>query len=818
MVSDQKQHIAIPPDDVTSDSKQKGIKRKLAVPSEDPAAPLSSRARTTTSSEGRQVFAVATNDTPPLVPTVTQSQHSSSQETTGSLSTNALSSDCEDPKKVSAAAAAAAAAGSSSSSSALPPLTAQEKKYYAKIQKCRKANANDSADVALLREILHQRHELQRRLRLCRAIVQARLNDVYNTTPADVLSTKGRSVAGENECAAFAKRSKDALATSAPANRKTSSVSSSIKEPRKRRGQSTKYTDNFVTDMYESQHASTIANKHAQPSSSSSSAVNGGGTRHPLHAPRQKNVATKTPPANIHRNNSIVHNKEISNNVRNSNNHRNNASAISQSSSNNTNLTKSTTKRLSEGKVLRLNHRAPQASSSMKSSFSQKNQQHPKPQHSTNSNVKSPASAPTSNTSSAASTTAMYTKEFLLLCQKYTATSVRLRQIPSAVNSNDKLLHRLPQRRKTQWDYVLAEMRHMATDFHQERMWKIHAARRTAMEVAVVRRDVNVCSDIDEMNVDYEKGRGTITIGNGKDDESDEGVARRVAHLVNSMIRQYWNSYRAPTPIPATPTQIRAFTEKGANVAPADAKGDASHHVATKEGADSAIRIHAKVSNTVQDAPTTHDVSPSIETRPPSSYNEKDEELCKLYSTLQQKHLKSRKAEITKFQNYFNRASDYSKPVPPSYILNQCRFLDAFFTKSPSTGAGILVDDLRTATTMLWRFNPIGPILVLCEARALMKWRCILRRKLTSVTLYEMDVRRQQLRKDKASSKNIVGGVEKDAFGEGDVLLMEFDVFVNYINRDNSILSSTQFWYVIIFIIQLPKIFTLRNSILFLHC
>lgn len=816
MVSDQKQHIAIPPDDVTSDSKQKGIKRKLAAPSEDPAAPLSSRARTTTSSEGRQVFAVATNDTPPLVPTVTQSQHSSSQETTGSLSTNALSSDYEDPRKVSAAAAAAAA-GPSSASSDLPPFTAQEIKYYAKIQKCAKANANDSPDVALLREILHQRHELQRRLRLCRSIVQARLNDVYNTTPADVLSTKGRSVAGENERAAFAKRSKDALATSAPA-RKTSSVSSSIKEPRKRRGQSTKYNDNFVTDMYESQHASSIANKHAQPSSSSSSAVNGGGTRHPLHAPRQKNVATKTPPANIHRNNSILHNKEISNNIRNSNNHRNNASAVSQSSSNNTNLTKSTTKRLSEGKVLRLNHRAPQASSSMKSSFSQKNQLHPKPQHSTNSNVKSSAAAPTSNTSSAASTTAMYTKEFLSLCQKYTVTSVRLRQIPSAVNNNDKLLHRLPQRRKTQWDYVLAEMRHMATDFHQERMWKIHSARRTAMEVAVVRRDANVCSDIDEMNVDYEKGRCAIAIGNGKDDESDEGVARRVAHRVNSMIRQYWNAYRPLPPIPATVTQIRAATENGANVALADAKSDASHHVATKEGVDSTLRTHTKVSNTAQDAPTTHDLSPSNETHFPSSYTEKEEELCKLYSTLHQKHLKSRKAEITKFQNYFNRASDYSKPVPPSYILNHCRFLDSFFTKSPSTGAGILVDDLRTATAMLWRFNPIGPILVLCEARALMKWRCILRRKLTSVTLYEMDVRRQQLRKDKASSKNIVGGVEEDAFGERDVLLMEFDVFIHCINRDNSILSSTQFWYVIIFIRHLPKIFTIRNSISFFHC
>jgi hypothetical protein len=65
--------------------------------------------------------------------------------------------------------------------------------------------------------------------------------------------------------------------------------------------------------------------------------------------------------------------------------------------------------------------------------------------------------------------------------QKYLHQENSLSKMKSAIKVNAKgacvLPYKFPQRRKTQWDYVMEEMRWLATDFCEERKWKACSAR-----------------------------------------------------------------------------------------------------------------------------------------------------------------------------------------------------------------------------------------------------------------------------------------------------------------------------------------------------
>jgi hypothetical protein len=78
-----------------------------------------------------------------------------------------------------------------------------------------------------------------------------------------------------------------------------------------------------------------------------------------------------------------------------------------------------------------------------------------------------------------------------------------------------------PKRRKTHWDYLLDEVKWMATDFYQERKWKIQAAKFFA-----------------EACVEEHKRRKNLRI-------DDVNWRKRNAVAVSEIIRQWWNSLGA---------------------------------------------------------------------------------------------------------------------------------------------------------------------------------------------------------------------------------------------------------------------------------
>ncbi|CBY31544.1 unnamed protein product [Oikopleura dioica] len=78
-----------------------------------------------------------------------------------------------------------------------------------------------------------------------------------------------------------------------------------------------------------------------------------------------------------------------------------------------------------------------------------------------------------------------------------------------------------PKRRKTHWDYLLDEVKWMATDFYQERKWKIEAAKFFA-----------------EACVEEHKRRKNCRI-------DDVNWRKRNAFAVSEIVRQWWNSLGA---------------------------------------------------------------------------------------------------------------------------------------------------------------------------------------------------------------------------------------------------------------------------------
>uniref|UniRef100_A0A915AH61 Helicase ssl-1 n=2 Tax=Parascaris univalens TaxID=6257 RepID=A0A915AH61_PARUN len=80
----------------------------------------------------------------------------------------------------------------------------------------------------------------------------------------------------------------------------------------------------------------------------------------------------------------------------------------------------------------------------------------------------------------------------------------------------------MPSRNKTQWDYLLEEMRWMAADFRQERTFKRHAARKFATQIARLQRDK-------EQEEERAQQRAVKE-------------AKRVCALIAKMVRDFWQN------------------------------------------------------------------------------------------------------------------------------------------------------------------------------------------------------------------------------------------------------------------------------------
>ena len=129
---------------------------------------------------------------------------------------------------------------------------------------------------------------------------------------------------------------------------------------------------------------------------------------------------------------------------------------------------------------------------------------------------------------------------------------------------------RLPRRRKTHWDYLLEEMRWLATDFVEERKWKAASARTLAS--AVVSNRLNAVAPIessdggpdnDNSNVEGDFPPGKVNdVGNQRPeveaemspellekmgvrnyscpDSSDTKMVQSVARIVSGMVTEVW--------------------------------------------------------------------------------------------------------------------------------------------------------------------------------------------------------------------------------------------------------------------------------------
>eukprot|EP00977_Amphora_coffeiformis_P005970 scaffold1271_cov167-Amphora_coffeaeformis.AAC.5 len=123
-----------------------------------------------------------------------------------------------------------------------------------------------------------------------------------------------------------------------------------------------------------------------------------------------------------------------------------------------------------------------------------------------------------------------------------------------SINELRRAKQSLPPRRKTHWDYLLEEMRWMATDFKQERNWKVSAARSLSQDLkqrdevisgAKKPSDSPTAAD-DDIVADRSTKNAKDTVV-AEEDSSEKGkrehdgrlVAKKLSAMIESIVEEY---------------------------------------------------------------------------------------------------------------------------------------------------------------------------------------------------------------------------------------------------------------------------------------
>lgn len=257
----------------------------------------------------------------------------------------------------------------------------------------------------------------------------------------------------------------------------------------------------------------------------------------------------------------------------------------------------------------------------------------------------------------------------------------------------------LPPRRKTQWDYLLEEMRWMATDFKQERGWKMARARslsdavkkELAKSSSPATRIQSILQDTAEkdavsppLNKDEELDFMEEDIAENGNDLSTQEQCRVVARRLSNMVSEFVTAYSSVTARDAEP-------QPGALVG----------------------------QNFSRQSPTENaSVLPSnkLHALPESERNNIIESINQIVSKATELKRKSRsmhcKVEGTQLQ----------------FSGEQARVLHLLEDKLSTTKSGALLEGSyscgKTIVTLalLSRSNGDGPHLVLCPTKSIVKW------------------------------------------------------------------------------------------------